>query len=86
MGVRTTNTDGGYFIYDSVTGYAIGEIWEDGDEADDFLEYCIEQDIELRSISLAEVERLRNEWSQRHGSHTPIHFATGESTADSQTS
>jgi len=52
MGVRTTATDGGYFIFDSVTGLAIGEIWQDANDMEQFLAwYNTKFSDDLRKVS-----------------------------------
>ena len=62
MGIRSTNTDGGYFIYDSVSGLAIGEMWEEGDATDSFIEYWNETQTEdMRSASAELFAQVRHD-------------------------
>jgi hypothetical protein len=46
MGIRTTASDPVHFIYDSVTGLAIGPCWQDAEEMEDFLNWWSEWDFE----------------------------------------
>lgn len=68
MSVRTTNTDGGFFIYDSVTGLAIGEIWDDGEQADRFVEWWNENSApeslgDMRNASTKLLNDMRKEFT-----------------------
>ena len=57
MNVRTTSSDPTDFIYDSVSGYAIGPNWTDADEMEAFLEWWNENhEADLRSLNNQEVE------------------------------
>jgi len=67
MSVRTTTTDGGYFIYDSVTGIALGEIWDDGEQADRFVNYYNESypNVDMREMQPQHLQRVRNEFMEQ---------------------
>jgi hypothetical protein len=63
MGVRTTWSDGGYFIYDSVSGLAIGEIWDDADQMEKFLEYYKGMfDADMRIVPPEDLSTIRKEF------------------------
>jgi len=46
-------------IYDSVTDIAFGQVYYDTEEAEAFLEYTAEQDIEIRSLDREELLQLQ---------------------------
>jgi len=57
MGVRTTSSDPTDFIYDSVTGYAIGPNWTDAEEMEAFLTWWLENhSTDLRILTNTEVK------------------------------
>jgi len=63
MNVRTTTSDPTDFIYDSVSGYAIGPAWSDAEDMENFLEWWNENhEVDLRRLSNPEVEEAIKIW------------------------
>jgi hypothetical protein len=63
MGIRTTSSDPTDFIYDSVSGYAIGPNWTDAQDMEDFLEWWTNNhQVDLRRLSNPEVEEAIKLW------------------------
>jgi hypothetical protein len=63
MNVRTTSSDPTDFIYDSISGYAIGPHWTDAQEMEEFLEWWNENhQVDLRRLSNQEVEEAIKTW------------------------
>lgn len=60
MGIRTTNSDPVGFIYDSVTGLAIGECWSDTEEMEAFMNWWGESRSEdLRTLTPDQLLEVR---------------------------
>ena len=73
MGIRTTASDPVHFIYDSVSGYAIGPSWSDEDEMVDFLSWWIERsDVDLRYLSNPAVEEARKLFMEHRAVQTTV--------------
>lgn len=65
MGVRTTISDPTDFIYDSVSGYAIGPNWSDADDMEAFLSWWQDNHkTDLRYLSNPEVEEAIKVWRE----------------------
>jgi len=68
MSVRTTSSDPVGFIYDSVTGLAIGECWEDDEKMDQFLEWYNNpiqgERPDMRGLTPEELQQYRNDFEQ----------------------
>lgn len=66
MGIRTTASDPVGFIYDSVTGLAIGECWEDEDEMEAFLKWFESEDrgFDIRKCTPEGLTKFRDHFRQ----------------------
>jgi len=65
MSVRVTSEESTAFIYDSVTGRAVGEVWELPSEAEDFLEwYNQNHERDLRSLTPDDLNSAIALWRQ----------------------
>lgn len=63
MGVRVTTPTGPFALYDSVTGIAFGEVFEDRQEAEDFAEWATnESGKDLRTLTGVALAQLRVDW------------------------
>jgi hypothetical protein len=63
MGVRTTDAEHKVALFDSVTGWAFGPIFEDDEEANDFLSFSEEKESrDLRQLTEAELNDLYGRW------------------------
>jgi hypothetical protein len=64
MGVTHTASDPAVALYDSVSGYAFGEVFTNADDAESFLAYANEHESrDLRILSAADLEKLRKAWA-----------------------
>ena len=61
MGVRITGAEGKTALYDSVSGFAFGLVFDNNEEADDFLEFA----------KNTEFSRLYSKWSSSNYFDTP---------------
>lgn len=66
MGIRTTDSDPVGFIYDSVTGLAIGECWTDSDEMEAFLTWFQSEEggFDLRRCTPEQLSEFRSHFRQ----------------------
>jgi hypothetical protein len=64
--MATQITQGECVLFNSVTGQAFGPLWEDYEEAEDFLswtaENVIDLEVELSELTPAELERIIAQW------------------------
>lgn len=71
MGVRFTTNEGVTALFDSVSGWAFGPVFEDSEQSQDFLDFHEKTDDrhadDLRSYTIADLESLHKEWLQARG-------------------
>ena len=72
MGVRITGREGVSALYDSVSGFAFGIVFDNNEEADDFLEFAKNNEPrDLRVLLDTEFSRLYSKWSSSNYFDTP---------------
>ena len=63
MGIRITGDEGKTALYDSVSGFAFGLVFDNSEEANDFLEFAGKNEPrDLRVLSDSELEKLYCKW------------------------
>lgn len=66
MGVRVLmdEHENGTVLFDSVSGWPVGPVWSDGDEAREFLNWFDERNptLDLRGMTQVTVEALIGDW------------------------
>ena len=69
MGIRITGDEGKTALYDSVSGFAFGIVFDSDEEADDFLEFAKANGTrDLRVLSDSGLERLYSKWVNQQAS------------------
>ena len=63
MGIRITGDEGKTALYDSVSGFAFGLVFDNSEEANDFLEFVGKNEPrDLRILKDSELESLYSKW------------------------
>lgn len=64
MGVRITSDEDKAALFDSVSGWAFGPVFDNSDEADDFLTYCESAELpDLRTMSEPDLMNAHEKWA-----------------------